>query len=133
MNNSETEQRNADTTREFLTAWHELSTAKLLPYFAADAAYQNMPWPVLEGTAAIGGFMDAFFPMAEKLEFNTSLLTTKGNLVYTERLDHFWLKDGPKITLAILGVFEFDAAGKIKAWRDYFDLKSWLDQGGPEL
>ena len=105
MKESETEQRNADTTREFLTAWHELSTAKLLPYF----------------------------PMAEKLEFNTSLLTAKGNLVYTERLDHFWLKDGPKITLAILGVFEFDAAGKIKAWRDYFDLKSWLDQGGPEL
>lgn len=133
MTDTEIEQRNAKTTREFLAAWSKLSSATLLPYFAPEAVYQNMPWPALKGTAAIGGFMDAFFPMADKLRFDTNLLTTKGSLVYTERVDHFWLKGGTHISLAILGVFEFDSAGKIKAWRDYFDLKSWLDQGGPAL
>ena len=133
MSDTEIEQRNARTTREFLAAWSKLSTETLLPYFTPGAVYQNMPWPPLEGTAAIGGFMSAFFPMADKLRFDTSLLTAKDAHVYTERVDHFWLKDGTHISLAILGVFEFDAAGKIKAWRDYFDLKSWLDQGGPAL
>lgn len=133
MTDTDIEQRNARTTREFLAAWSKLSTAALLPYFTPAAVYQNMPWPALEGTAAIAGFMDAFFPMADKVQFDTNLLTTKGSLVYTERVDQFWLKGGPHISLAILGVFEFDNAGKIKAWRDYFDLKSWLDQGGPAL
>lgn len=133
MTDTDIEQRNARTTREFLAAWSNLSTSALMPYFAPGAVYQNMPWPALEGTTAIAGFLDAFFPMADKLQFDTSLLTTKGSLVYTERVDQFWLKGGPHISLAILGVFEFDNAGKIKAWRDYFDLKSWLDQGGPAL
>ncbi len=133
MTDSDIEQRNARTTREFLAAWAKLSTPALLPYFSPGAVYQNMPWPPLEGTTAIAGFLDAFFSMAEKAQLDTNLLTTKGSLVYTERVDHFWLKSGPPISLAILGVFEFDSGGKIKAWRDYFDLKSWLDQGGPAL
>jgi limonene-1,2-epoxide hydrolase len=133
MTDTDIEQRNARTTREFLAAWSQLSTAALLPYFAEGAVYQNMPWPPLAGTTAIRGFLDAFFPMADRLQFDTSLLTTKGSLVYTERVDQFWLKGGPHISLPILGVFEFDSAGKIKAWRDYFDLKTWLDQGGPPL
>lgn len=133
MTDSDIEQRNASTTREFLAAWGKLSSDALMPYFAEGAVYQNMPWPPLEGQAAIRGFLDAFFPMATKLQFDTSLLTTKGSLVYTERVDQFWLKSGPHIRLPILGVFEFDKAGKIKAWRDYFDLKAWLDQGGPAL
>ena len=42
MNQSEIEQRNADTAREFLAAWQKLSTATLLPYFTPDAVYQNI-------------------------------------------------------------------------------------------
>lgn len=133
MKDTDVEQRNASNTRAFLAAWGELSTDALMPYFAPGAVYQNMPWPPLEGHAAIRGFLDAFFPMTNRLLFETSLLTTKGSLVYTERVDQFWLKSGPHIHLPILGVFEFDGAGKIKAWRDYFDLKTWLDQGGPAL
>lgn len=133
MTESDTEQRNAATTREFLAAWGKLSTDALMPYFADVAVYHNMPWPALESHAAIRGFLDAFFPMTDKLQFDISLLTTKGGLVYTERVDQFWLKTDVHIQLPILGVFEFDKAGKIKAWRDYFDLKTWLDQGGPPL
>lgn len=133
MTDSGIEQRNGRTTRECLAAWSQLSTEVLLPYFAPGAVYQNMPWPPLEGTAAIRGFLDAFFPLTAKAQLDTSLLTAKGSLVYTERVDHFRLRSGQDISLAILGVFEFDGAGKIRAWRDYFDLKSWLDQGGPAL
>lgn len=133
MSDSDTEQRNGGITREFLIAWEKLSGDALMPYFANGAVYQNMPWPPLEGATAIRGFLDAFFPLTNKLKFDISLITTKGDLVYTERVDQFWLKSGPHIRLPILGVFEFDKAGKIKAWRDYFDLKAWLDQGGPAL
>lgn len=77
MTDTDIEQRNARTTREFLAAWSKLSTAALLPYFTPGAVYQNMPWPALEGTAAIGGFLNAFFPITDKAQFDTSLLTTK--------------------------------------------------------
>ncbi len=133
MDDASSEQRNAKLTREFIAAWSDLSAEVLLPYFAKGAVYQNMPWPPLEGEAAIRGFLDAFFPMAKKVQFDINLLTAKGSLVYTERVDQFWLENGAHIQLPILGVFEFDEEGKIKAWRDYFDLKCWLDQGGPAL
>ena len=43
-----------------------------------------------------------------------------GQIVFTERLDHFTLND-KSLTVHIAGVFEVDAAGKIAAWRDYFN------------
>lgn len=133
MDDGNFEQHNANLTREFIAAWSDLSAEILLHYFAKDAVYQNMPWPPLEGKTAIRGFLDAFFPMAERVKFDINLLTAKGSLVYTERVDQFWLENGVHISLPVLGVFEFDKEGKINAWRDYFDLKSWLDQGGPAL
>jgi limonene-1,2-epoxide hydrolase len=43
-----------------------------------------------------------------------------GQIVFTERLDSFTMND-KSLTVHIAGVFEVDAAGKIAAWRDYFN------------
>ena len=45
--------------------------------------------------------------------------------VAIERLEHFHQKDGKRdFDLPVLGVFELEN-GKITAWRDYFDLKTF--------
>jgi len=51
-----------------------------------------------------------------------------GDLVFTERTDHF-LTAGKAVALPVAGVFEL-RNGKIAAWRDYFDLQSFLAQSG---
>ena len=43
-----------------------------------------------------------------------------GNIVMNERTDYITI-NGTQITLPICGVFEIED-GRIKAWREYFDL-----------
>jgi len=47
-------------------------------------------------------------------------LAVAGNVVLTERLDHFkW--DGEMIHARVMGAFEV-VGDKITAWRDFFDM-----------
>ncbi|MEQ8167102.1 MAG: limonene-1,2-epoxide hydrolase family protein, partial [Alphaproteobacteria bacterium] len=55
-----------------------------------------------------------------------------GGRVVTERVDHFDFGTA-RVALPIVGLFEFDGEGRIAAWREYFDLKTWYDQGGPPV
>jgi limonene-1,2-epoxide hydrolase len=43
-----------------------------------------------------------------------------GNTVFVERLDWFTMSD-KHVSIHVVGVFEFDASGKITSWRDYWD------------
>jgi limonene-1,2-epoxide hydrolase len=47
-------------------------------------------------------------------------LAVAGNVVLTERVDHF-VYDGKKIHARVMGAFEVNGH-KITAWRDYFDV-----------
>lgn len=133
MNTSSLAQRNEKIVRDFLAAWSQRSGEVLMPYFAPNIVYQNMPWPVIEGAAGVRGFADAFFPMTDRVRFDILHLLASDRLVFTERVDHFLLKTGAKIALPVNGIFEVNEAGQFTAWRDYFDLQSWLSQGGPAL
>ncbi|MGH7931579.1 MAG: limonene-1,2-epoxide hydrolase family protein, partial [Candidatus Binataceae bacterium] len=46
---------------------------------------------------------------------------------FNERVDSFEA-NGKKVSLPVVGVFETTAAGKIKAWRDYFDMEMFAKQ-----
>ena len=51
----------------------------------------------------------------------------RGNLVFTERTDHHYDKDGNDVlTPKISGVFEV-VDGKFKRWADYFDPRHMLE------
>lgn len=52
-------------------------------------------------------------------------LCEDGNKVYTERVDRFYDEAGKEFhSLRVIGIFEIDDAGKISAWRDYFDSRA---------
>ena len=82
----------------------------------------------LVGHAAIRSFAEPFLKDAQSAVFEIKHTTSAGNVVMNERVDTFVI--GPKtISLPVAGIFEI-TAGKISAWRDYFDLESFSKQMG---
>jgi limonene-1,2-epoxide hydrolase len=53
-------------------------------------------------------------------------IVADGNIVMAERVDNFEVR-GKRISVPCMGIFEL-RDGKISAWRDYWDLKSFEAQ-----
>ena len=119
---------NEKIVRDFCAAWRRKSIDELLGFFTPDAVYHNMPLEPLNGVDAIRSTVEAFVTPAERIEFEMLAIASTGNLVFTERVDHFTLM-GKTVALPVAGVFEV-RNGKIAAWRDYFDMQTWLKQTG---
>ena len=111
--------------RQFCAAWTERSVKRLLDYFTDDALYHNMPMDPVTGKDGIREILNMFIP-AEDVEAEIIHLATRGNIVFTERVDRMTM-GGKRIALPCAGVFEI-RDGKIAAWRDYFDLATWQRQ-----
>jgi limonene-1,2-epoxide hydrolase len=114
--------------REFCAAWQRKNIDELLGFFAADAVYHNMPIEPLQGIAAIRETLNAFVTPAEHIEFEMLAIASAGETVFTERIDRFKIM-GKTVALPVAGVFQV-RNGKIAAWRDYFDMQTWLKQTG---
>ena len=92
-----------------------------------------MPMAPLVGQAQIRSFLTAFLGAASFCRFEILTIVADELCVVTERLDSFTLGDNTLSELPVLGIFEFDEEGKINNWREYFDLKTWADKGGPAI
>jgi limonene-1,2-epoxide hydrolase len=115
---------------EFLAAWPRKNVDELMSYFAPDAVYHNIPVPPVVGADAIRkvfeGFLGAFSIVLDVVN-----MASKGDLVFTERIDRF-VMNGKKFDLPVNGVFEL-RGGKIVSFRDYFDLASFERPSGLKL
>jgi limonene-1,2-epoxide hydrolase len=85
-----------------------------------------MPLDPAVGTEAIRVVLGMFVPPAEQIDWEILSIASSGNVVFTERVDRFVI-GGTQIELPVAGVFEIEG-GKITAWRDYFDLQTWMNQ-----
>jgi len=113
---------------EFCAAWRRKNIDELLGFFAADAVYHNMPMGPLHGTDAIREAFGMFVTPAEHIEFDVLAIASSDDLVFTERIDRFTMM-GRTVALPVAGVFVVQN-GKIAAWRDYFDMQTWIKQTG---
>jgi len=118
-----------DVVVEFCHAVVRRDAAKLAAYFTADAVYHNMPIDPVNGREAIEATLRQFVDPATEVRFDVLALATTGNTVLTERIDRFVI-NGKSIALPVMGAFEVTADGKISAWRDYFDMASFMKQMG---
>lgn len=122
------------TVRQFCSAWDNLDLEGILALMSENAIYHNMPLDPLIGQQQIKDFIGGFFTLTKACRFEMLNVTANDQRVVTERLDSFDLLDGSSMKeLPVLGIFEFDADGKICAWREYWDLQHWIDRGGPAL
>lgn len=116
---------NEKIIREFIAAWSRLDAAELASYFAVDGTYHNMPSAPVTGQENIARFIAGFIRPWEATEWEIVNLLAEGELVMVERVDRTTVAGSP-IDLPVFGVFEMEN-GKIRVWRDYFDLPTYTE------
>ncbi|WP_374528165.1 limonene-1,2-epoxide hydrolase family protein [Novosphingobium sp.] len=114
---------NVAIVRQFIAAWSRLDVDELVGYFTDDGIYHNMPIAPVQGHAALRQFIAGFAGGWASTEWEVRRILGAGNVVIAERIDRT-VAGGKTIELPCCGVFEMEG-GKIKVWRDYFDMGTY--------
>jgi limonene-1,2-epoxide hydrolase len=114
---------NEKVIREFVDAWSRLDAEELVSYFTEDGTYHNIPTTAVQGHDNIQQFITGFIRPWESTDWEIISLIAEGNIVMVERLDKTVVAGSP-VSLPCFGYFELED-GKIKMWRDYFDLATY--------
>jgi limonene-1,2-epoxide hydrolase len=113
---------NEKKVTDFCNSWLNADMAKSVQYLSEDVVYHNIPWEPVTGPAAVRQILDPFIHGANcalaRMDIKHS--TSSGNIVMNERVET-WVKGNVKVELPVVGMFEFNDAGKICRWHDYFD------------
>ena len=115
-----------ELVRRFCAVWSTVNPDEIPEFFTDEAVYHNIPMDPLTGRDEIKMFIAGFAGGAKQINFRVNNIVADGDVVLTERVDVFELPNG-KVELPVMGTFEVKD-GKIAAWRDYFDMKQFMDQ-----
>ena len=110
-----------EIVRAELSAWSRLDLYEIMSHFATDAVWDNVPLGAVRGHDEIRKNIERYLSRVTQAELEVLNLAVAGNVVLTERVDHFHFFDGQTIHARVMGAFEV-AGEKIAAWRDYFDV-----------
>ena len=110
-----------DVVRAELAAWDRLDVDGIMSFFMSDAVWDNVPIGPASGHDEIRKAVDEYVGRMTSANLEIVNLAVAGNVVLTERVDHF-LFDGRTVDTRVMGAFEI-AGDKIAAWRDYFDMQ----------
>jgi len=113
---------------DLFAAWSRLDLDAVMSHFADDAVWDNVPMSPAKGKQAIREMTHGF--MKDASAFSVKILKSlhEGNVVFKVRIDTITMKNGKKAEIPVAGMFELDDAGKIRVWRDYFDLATFTKQ-----
>ena len=112
-----------ETVNEFIRLIDAKDIEGAVALCADDVEYDNVPMGKNIGPAAVLEFLMPMVAGVDEVEFIVHRQTATGNVVMNERTDRFLLPDDRWAEAQVMGVFEIEN-GKIKAWRDYFDMGS---------
>lgn len=88
------------------------------------------PIPVTRGGEEAVGLLEGFrenYDLAT-IEVDVLQLGQSGNIVYSERVDHLVDSTGARfISLPVVGVMHIDGGGQLTYWRDYWDMREFLE------
>ena len=114
--------------KEFCAAWERMDPDELASYFTDDGVYHNIPMAPMEGRDNIRDGLGGMKAMISSIRFEIHRQISAGDTVMNERTDHLKMGDAV-IALPVVGVFEIEG-GKIRAWRDYFDMGQFTGANG---
>jgi limonene-1,2-epoxide hydrolase len=114
---------NETTVRKFVAAWSRLDAAELASFFCDDGIYHNMPMGPVQGRENVENLIRGFIGSWTATDWEIRSIASAGNLVFVERVDRTQAGDR-SCDLPCNGVFELEE-GKIKVWRDYFDMNTY--------
>lgn len=114
---------NETIVREFIAAWSRLNADELVEFFTPDGTYHNMMAKPVSGRDNLRTFIGGFIKAWTETAWDVLNIVSSGDIVIAERLDR--TKAGERsVDLPCCGVFEM-SGGKVKLWRDYFDLATF--------
>ena len=117
---------NADTVRQFIAELGGLDAERIGAYFGVDGTYDNMHFEPIVGREAITQYFKDVMVDWTSVQSEIVHLVSEGDVVMVERVDRIGTSKGD-LEEPCAGVFEMQN-GKIKAWRDYFDLAEFQRQ-----
>src|ERR1051325_588045 len=112
--------------RGFLRSWGDGDARKLADFHSENAAVWNDARTTVRGREAIHEHYKLHLSVVTDCVIEVTALVVSGDTVFTERVDRMKVA-GADLELPVAGVFEVDEAGKITAWRDYFDLLTVME------
>jgi len=130
MSDTEIEARNAQTVRDYITAFECKDPAGIVSYCADQVCMKNGPFDPTHTRDELEALFEVFFPHVGEVKFRNLSLNAIGDMVYTERVECFGVPDG-EVALPVNAIYRLNDEGKIIDWREYWDLNDWLKQGGP--
>ncbi len=115
-----------EVVNAFIAEWQnpQPDPARLASYFTEDAVYHNIPAAPVTGPQAIQAVFQGMLGQVESRGWQVLRQVASGNLVMNERIDRFAIGER-LIELPVAGAFEV-RGDRIAAWRDYFDMNTWL-------
>jgi limonene-1,2-epoxide hydrolase len=114
---------------DLFAAWTRLDLDGIMSHFTDDGVWDNVPMNApAKGKAAIREMTHGFLKDTTRFEAKILKTVHVGNTLMNERVDTLAMKSGKTAVVPVVGVFEFNDAGKIVAWRDYFDLGTFTKQ-----
>jgi limonene-1,2-epoxide hydrolase len=111
------------TVRRFFDAWVQRDPDALTAFFAPDGQWREANRSAAKGHDEIHAVFEMQTGFGSDFSFEFRNLAVVGDTVFTERVDRFAMND-TLMMVAVAGVFDFDAEGRIVDWRDYYD---WAD------
>ncbi len=114
--------------RKFIAAWSALDARELVDFFTEDGVYFNIPVGPVQGHDQLSQFISGFIASWTSTQWDILNILASGNLVMVERLDRTCMGE-KSVDLPCVGVFEMEG-GKIKMWRDYFDMDTYVKAMG---
>ncbi len=120
--------QNVATITAFIDAWSRLDPDELASYFTEDGCYHNMPTGPVTGRDNVRQMIAAFTAEWTATQWDLVTIVGSGDVVIAERLDRT-TAGHRSVDLPCTGVFELHE-GRIRVWRDYFDLGTYLTAMG---
>lgn len=120
------------TVLDFWDAWNAKCEDKIMSFFTREAEYHNIPVDPVIGIEAIRSLVDGFLSAFSVINIVTLSIAAHNGVVHTERTDNFKVVNGRVVTLPVAGTL-YLTKGKIRLWRDYFDLATFTAQSGLTL
>jgi limonene-1,2-epoxide hydrolase len=114
-----------DVVRSFIAAWNANDLERVLAHLHPEVVYHNVPLAPLHGLPAVRAYLQGIGRF-DWIDWKLLALAVDGHKVLTERRDDFRLR-GTEVSLPLMGIFEVEG-GRIRAWRDYFDLAMYRRQ-----
>lgn len=120
--------RDADpegVVRALIHAFNQRDGAAVAALLHDDIVCIGVPMPPAQGKAAALDLLAPFLA-AEAIDWQVHAIAVNDRTVFTERTDRFRFAGADWTQVRAAGVFEIADDGRIRAWRDYFDMVELL-------